>query len=320
MRVVEVNQSNQLVVTTCPVPALLPGHALVKVTAFGINRADLLQRDGKYPPPKGASDILGLEIAGTVEQVDEQYPAWQGVRVCTMLSGGGYSEYVNVPIEHLITVPGTLTDIEAAAIPEVFLTATQTLDVIAGCREGQKALIHAGASGLGSALIQLAKLKGMRVATTCSSQDKLDYCLGLGADLAINYKAQSFVEVLRGKGFKADLVVDVVAGDYIAANLNVLATDGQIVVLAIMGGRYAEKLDLAKMLAKRASLTASTLRNRDVGYKSRLVAKFVQEYLPSLSKKQLKANVFATYGVDSIESAHQCMRDNKNQGKLVVTW
>lgn len=306
---------------SCAAPIPEKGEVLCQVKAFGINRADLLQKQGKYPAPAGASQILGMEVAGVICDVGEGVDkALLGKTVCAMVTGGGYAQYVSFPAEHAIPVYDDMAMSHAAAIPEVFLTAYQALFTIGQLQPEQKVLIHAGASGVGTAAIQLAKQESAQVAVTASNDVKLQACADLGADILINYRQNSFDEVLKTQGFNADIVVDVVANDYTGKNLNILAVDGKIIQLAILGGRYVEQLDMAKMLAKRASLIASTLRNRSDHYKTQLIQHFVQRYSGALRRGAIRPVVDRVYSVADINLAHEYMANNNNIGKLVVCW
>lgn len=306
---------------SCAAPIPEKGEVLCHVKAFGINRADLLQKQGKYPAPAGASQILGMEVAGVICDVGEGVDrALQGKTVCAMVTGGGYAQYVSFPVEHAIPVYDDMAMSHAAAIPEVFLTAYQALFTIGQLQPEQKVLIHAGASGVGTAAIQLAKQESAQVAVTASNDVKLQACADLGADILINYRQNNFDEVLKTQGFNADIVVDVVANDYTGKNLNILAVDGKIIQLAILGGRYVEQLDMAKMLSKRASLIASTLRNRSDHYKTQLIQHFVQRYSGALRRGAIRPVVDRVYSVADINLAHEYMANNNNIGKLVVCW
>lgn len=320
MRYIQHNKDGHLSISQMDVPALQPGQVLVKVVSFGINRADLLQRYGKYPPPKGESEVLGLEMAGEVVDAGD-CSRWQsGDRVCGLVAGGGYAECVAVNAEHLMPVPDTLSLMDAGGLAEVFLTAYQALFLLAGLRAGDSLLIHAGASGVGSAAIQLARLKGARVAVTASSEQKLEFCRQLGAELLINYRQQNFAEQITAQWQGVDVVIDMVAGDYVNDNLKALKMDGRIIQLAMLAGRYVDKLDMARMLQKRASLLASTLRNRDDKYKAHLVKAFSDDCLSAFSTGELKVCVHQHYQADDIARAHGQLQANQNCGKIIGYW
>lgn len=311
----------QLILEQAPVPEISPGQVLVKVTAFGLNRADTLQRQGKYPPPPGESPIMGLEVAGEVIEVAADVSRWHvGQRVFGLVAGGGYAQYVAVNADHLMAVPDAMTMNEAAGCAEVFLTAYQALFSLGQLKNHQKVLLHAGASGVGSAAIQLAQLVGAKVAVTASSDEKLAFCQQLGAELLINYKQSSFAEQIKTQWGGVDLIVDVVGGDYLNANVKSLNMDGRIVQLAMLGGRYVENFDMALMLAKRATLMASTLRNRSDEYKSQLIQGFVERFAEALAKRRLTVCIDSTFAASEIALAHQRLELNQSMGKLVCYW
>lgn len=320
MKFIDFDVNGSLFESTTDKPLPVGHEVLVRVESFGINRADLLQVTGKYPPPKGASEILGMEISGVVEALGNDVTTLEvGQCVCAMITGGGYAQYATVPAAHIIPMPTEMNFHDGAAIPEVFLTATQALHHIADIEAANSLLIHAGASGLGSALIQLAKLHNVEVAITASSESKLAYCRNLGADISIDYTVDSFKEQLKAMEFFPDIIVDIVAGDYVNDNLSLLANDGVIVQLAMLQGRYVEKLDMARLLAKRASIKGSTLRNRSDQYKSELVQTFVSLYWHRFQTGELKACVDKVFSIADIAKAHEYMRLNSNKGKLVVS-
>lgn len=314
------DEQNSLIATT-EKPIIDTDECLIKVAASGINRADLLQRAGKYPAPAGESPILGLEVAGVIEQVGKSVSDWQlGQRVCALVPGGGYAEYTKVKASHLIPLPDSFSFEQGAAIAEVFLTAYQSLFAIADLKQGESVLIHAGASGVGSAAIQLAKAVGAAVVTTVSNPSKGQACEKLGADHVINYRELDFVEWTKAhyaKGF--DVVLDVVGGDYLTRNINVSALDGRIVMLAMLSGRYSDKLDIAKLLLKRINIHASTLRNRSDDYKTALVQDFCRDFYPMLVNKQITPIIDSCYSWQQVDQAHQRMASNQNIGKLILS-
>lgn len=303
-------------------PELKAGQVLVDVTAFGINRADTLQRQGKYPPPPGESEILGLEVAGVVSCVGDGVPTWKpGDKVFGLVAGGGYAQQVAVDQHHLMPIPEDMAFEHAAGLAEVFLTAYQCLQTIAGLKQGQRALIHAGASGVGLAALQLCRFLGIETATTASSSEKLALCKDMGAAIGINYTADDFSKVLRNAWPDGvDMVLDMVGGDYLNRNLAVLKRDGHIVQLAMLAGRYADKLDLGLLLGKRAKLEGTTLRSRTDEYKRELIEAFCAQCLSAFSRGDLKVNIDTVYDASDIQTAHQRLEDNDTQGKIVVRW
>jgi NADPH:quinone reductase len=317
-------QAEQLSVQQSDKPVLHAGQVLIKVAAFGINRADLLQRQGLYPAPQGDSDIMGLEVAGEVAALATNLKpsdaVFIGANVMALVGGGGYAEYVVVDHRHILAQPPNYNAHQAAAIPEAFLTAYQCMWLEYQLQPKTKVLIHAGASGVGLAAIQLAKLLDCEVAVTASSAEKLSVCTQYGADVGINYREHDFVEVCKARGFKADFILDFVAADYLGRNLQVLAVDACIMHLAILGGRMVPELDMALMLGKRATLKASTLRSRSADYKSHLVASFKRDCLEYFTSGRLHAVVDHVYPASAIGAAHQRMEANQNAGKLVGYW
>jgi tumor protein p53-inducible protein 3 len=316
----EAGDPSVLEIGTTPMPVPAPGEVLVRVHATALNRADLMQRQGKYPPPRGASPILGLEMAGEVIAAagDAQTLA-PGDRVCALLAGGGYAEYVAVPEELCMSIPGDMTYEEAAAVPEVFLTAFQALHWLARLEEGDTVLVHAGASGVGTAAIQLARAGGAAVIVTASS-GKHDLCLDLGALHAIDYKTEDFaervLELTDGRG--ADVIVDFIGAPYLDGNIKAIATDGRLVLLAMMGGSRVEGLDLKNLFRKRVSILASTLRNRSATYKAALTADFAVYAMPLMADGRLKPVIDSIVGVSDVREAHARMEANENAGKIVM--
>ncbi len=311
-----------LTIKQCCAPQMQLDKVRVKVHAFGINRADTLQRQGKYPAPKGESDILGLEVAGEVIAVGEQVSQWKvGDKVCGLVAGGGYAQEVVVNPEHLMAIPENLTMPEAAGLTEVYLTAFQCLRFIADIQPQQRALIHAGASGVGLAALQLCRYFDVQTACTASSDDKLALCKEMGANIVINYRQQDFAEELKERWpHGVNMVLDMVAGDYLNRNLKVLALDGQIVYLAMLAGRYADKLDMALLLGKRARIQGSTLRNRSDEYKASLIRQFSSECLAGFNDKRLIVNIDTVLPVSGIQLAHARLESNSTKGKIVVIW
>ena len=305
--------------TNAPEPA--PEQVLIQVEAFGINRADTLQRQGKYPPPKGESEILGLEVAGRITKLGAEVTNWNlGDPVFGLVPGGGYAEFVAAHQSHIMPIPKNITMQEAAGVAEVFLTAYQSLFSIGHLQPEQNVLIHAGASGVGLAAIQLAKHHGARVAATASKDEKLSLCGQKGADILINYTQQDFVEQIKQQWTGVDLVVDFVAGDYLNRNLRVLHQDGVIVYLAMLAGRFADRLDMALMLGKRASIIGSTLRNRSDRYKGRLVADFQRDWLKTFEGGDIHPNIDSYYSAKDISLAHERLENNETMGKLIGLW
>ena len=315
---------NALEVSYIDRPTLSPGQVLVKVTCFGLNRADTLQRQGRYPAPVGESTILGLEVSGEVVEAHSQQtserPLKLGDKVFGLVAGGGYAEYVAVHSHHLMFVPKNMGMPQAAGIAECFLTAYQAMFIENDLQPRQSVLIHAGASGVGLAAIQLAKRHGCMVAVTASSQVKLDLCKQLGADLTINYKQQDFAVEVAKHWQGCDLVIDFVAGDYLNRNLKLLNIDGNLIYLAMLAGRYADKLDMAMMLGKRATVKGTTLRSRDNLYKTDLIKAFSQACLADFDNHKLTPNIDTEFAAKDVGNAHQRLEDNNTMGKLIGCW
>lgn len=322
MRAVQQNQFGgieELFIGDVPIPEKKKGHVLVKVYASALNRADLLQRQGKYPPPKGESEILGLEIAGEIIEPDADGNWNKGDRVMALLAGGGQAEYVSAQHELLMPLPPTLSFVQAAAIPEVFLTAYQAMFYEGKLKEGSTVLIHAGASGVGTAAIQLAKKRNIKVFVTCS-EPKRQACLDLGADLAIDYKSEAFDEVVLketdDKG--VDMVLDFIGGPNFNRNINALATGGQLIQIAMMGGPKATEVNLYPILRKHITIIGTTLRSRALSYKADLISSFYSDYIQPISVGEINPVIDSVYPLDDIQEAHRLMEANKNIGKIVL--
>ncbi|WP_020531538.1 NAD(P)H-quinone oxidoreductase [Flexithrix dorotheae] len=296
------------------------GEILVKVHATAVNRADTLQRQGKYPPPKGASEIMGLELAGEVESLGPDCKKWKkGDFVCGLLPGGGYAEYAIIHENLALPIPKGLTIAEAAAIPEVFLTAFQAIDWLAKLKQGEKILIHAGASGVGTAGIQIAREKGAEIFITASA-GKHAICQQLGANHTIDYKSKAFEEEVhrftQGRG--VNVIVDFIAAPYFQQNLNALSFDGRMVMLALMGSPKTNSINLGPILRKRLKIMGSTLRARTLDYKIRLSEDLKNFAWPLFESGKLKPIIDTTFSWEDAAEAHHYMEANKNTGKIVL--
>jgi NADPH2:quinone reductase len=311
--------------TERPRPEAGAGEALIRVVASGVNRPDVLQRKGLYPVPPGASDLPGLEVAGTIEAGDAAALATAGLRigdrVCALVAGGGYAEYCVAPVGQCLPSPSRLSDIEAASLPETFFTVWSNVFDRARMRPGETLLVQGGSSGIGVTAIQLAKAWGARVIVTVGSDEKAAACLSLGAEHAINYKTQDFgAEVLRltnGKG--ADVVLDMVAGDYVLRELKCLAEDGRIVIIAIQGGVDAH-VDAGLVLRRRLTISGSTLRPRPVAFKAAIAAALKQTVWPWLEAGTVKPVIHEVFPAADAARAHALMESNRHIGKLVLAW
>lgn len=317
----EYGGADQLAIGEFPTPQPNDDELLVKVKASALNRADIMQREGKYPPPRGASPILGLEMAGEVEAVGKNCTGWHpGDRVCALLPGGGYAQYTVIPAKMGIPIPDNLSFEEAAAIPEVFLTAYQALFWLGELKAGQHILVHAGASGVGSAAVQLAREAGAKVIITAGSAKKLDFCMQLGARVAINYHDGEFASTVLEETKKqgVNLIVDCVGASYWEQNLGCLAVDGRLVLLATMGGIKVDHINLLTILLKRLHIIGSILRSRSKEYKIDLTAEFVRNILPGFSDGRYTPVVDSVFAWEEAEEAHQRMESNLNMGKIVL--
>ena len=314
-----------LKLTERPMPAAGVGEMLIRVAASGVNRPDVLQRKGLYPVPKGASDLPGLEVAGTVVEGDAAALAAAGFdigdRVCALVAGGGYAEFCVAPIGQCLPSPAGFSDIEAASLPETFFTVWSNLFDRARLQPGETLLVQGGSSGIGVTAIQLAKAWGATVIVTVGSAEKAAACRALGADHAIDYKLQDFAaEVLRltdGKG--VDVILDMVAGDYLARELKCLAEDGRVVVIAVQGGVDAH-IDAGLVLRRRLTITGSTLRPRPIAFKSAIAASLRKTVWPWLDQGRVKAVIHQVFPAAEAAAAHTLMESNRHIGKLVLQW
>ena len=308
-----------------PAPSFGSGEALIRVAASGVNRPDVLQRKGLYPVPPGASDIPGLEVAGTIADGDRDALAAAGLavgdRVCALVAGGGYAELCVAPVGQCLPSPPNLSDIEAASLPETFFTVWSNVFDRARLQRGETLVVHGGSSGIGVTAIQLAKAWGATVIVTVGSAEKAAACRALGADHAIDYKTQDFVaEVVRlTGGGGANVVLDMVAGDYIARDVQCLAEDGRIVIIAVQGGTKAS-VDAGLVLRRRLTITGSTLRPRPVAFKAAIAASLREVVWPWLASGVVKPVIHQVFPAAEAARAHALMESNQHIGKLVLTW
>jgi NADPH2:quinone reductase len=316
-----------------PEPVAGTGEVCIRVSASGINRPDVLQRQGKYPAPAGASDIPGLEVAGVILSGDLAAMALAGLkvgdRVCALLTGGGYAQYCVAPVAQCLPVPSGLTDIEAASLPETFFTVWSNVFERGALKAGESILIQGGGSGIGVTAIQLAKARGARVFVTASGAEKCAACLALGADYAIDYTSQDFVaEIARmtdGRG--VDVILDMVAGSYIEREVACLADDGRLVIIGVQGG-VAGQFNAASVLRKRLTITGSTLRARSVAFKHAIAQACFEEVWPLLESGRVKPVIHTVFDAEDVMSptgtgavqAHALMESNRHVGKIVLTW
>lgn len=308
-----------------PMPVAGPGEVLVRVAASGVNRPDVVQRKGLYPPPAGASLLPGLEVAGVIESGDAAAMAEAGLsvgqEVCGLVAGGGYAEFCVVPVAQCLPVPKGLSLIEAASLPETFFTVWSNVFDLAGLQPGETLLVQGGTSGIGVTAIQLAKAMGARVIATAGSDEKCEACLRLGADAAIPYKTQDFVtEALRltdGKG--VNVILDMVAGDYVAREVKCLAEGGRIVIIAIQGGVKAE-FNAGLVLTRRLTIAGSTLRPRSIQFKASIARALVGRAWPLIESGQVRPVVHSVMPAADAAQAHALMESNQHIGKIVLQW
>ena len=323
MRAVRVSKEGDpeyLTIGEVPTPEPGPDEVRVNVHATALNRADTFQRRGHYPPPEGASPILGLEMAGIVDEVGDRVLDWhEGDRVFSLLAGGGYAEQVVVHKDLLMALPPGLSTKEAAAIPEVFLTAYQSLHWLGGVQSGHRVLIHAGGSGVGTAAIQLAREAGAHPYVTASAP-KHGVCRELGAEAAIDYESEDFAqridEITNGEG--VHIIIDFIGAPYFHQNVASLAMDGRVIQLATLGGSTVEEVSLRELMAKRVQLLTSTLRNRSLDYKIQLTQEVASDVLPKFVDGQLRPVIDSTYDWTEVADAHRRMENNENAGKIVL--
>lgn len=307
------------------VPQAGAGELLIRVAASGVNRPDVLQRKGNYPVPPGASDVPGLEVAGVVVAGDEHALAEAGLaigdRVCALVAGGGYAAYCVAPVAQCLPVPEGLDDVQAASLPETFFTVWSNVFDRARLQAGETVLIQGGSSGIGVTAIQLAKAAGARVIVTVGNAEKAKACLALGADHAIDYKTQDFVQELLAltDGQGADVILDMVAGDYVAREVECLREDGRLVIIAVQGG-VASQFNAGLVLRKRLTITGSTLRPRPIAFKAAIARSLRTTVWPWLVSGQVKPVIFTTFAADQAAQAHALMESNAHVGKIVLTW
>jgi putative PIG3 family NAD(P)H quinone oxidoreductase len=310
-----------LVVRELPDPEPGPGEVVLEVAAAGLNRADLLQRQGFYPPPPGASDVLGMECSGTVHTVGEGVDGWAvGDPACALLSAGAYATHVTVPAGQLMPVPSGVALVQAAALPEVACTVWSNVFMLAQLRPHETFLVHGGAGGIGSFAIQLAKACGSRVFTTAGSEDKREFCRSLGADVAIDYHDEDFVEVVKAHtdGSGVDVILDNMGASYLDRNVAALATEGRLSVIGLQGGTKGE-LDLNALMRRRAAIIATTLRARPGPEKAAVCASVVEHVWPLVADGAVRPVVHGTVPLDDVRRAHELMESGTHTGKILLT-
>jgi len=309
-----------LVPATGPVPAPKPGEVLIKVAAAGVNRPDVFQRQGNYPPPPGASPIPGLEIAGTIVAVTDGVAGWKvGDQACALVTGGGYAEYCPAPAPQCLPIPKNFSMVEAAALPETFYTVWSNVFMRGRLQAGETILIHGGTSGIGTTAIQLAHAFGARVIATAGSDEKCAACQKLGADEALNYRTVDWVkrckELTGGKG--VELVLDMVGGDYLQRNVSALAVEGRLVQIAFLKPSKVE-FDFMPMMLKRLTLTGSTLRARPVADKAVIASALKNKVWPLLDAGTVRPQIYKTFALDQAAAAHALMESSEHIGKIML--
>lgn len=311
----------QMHIAEGPQPHPKAGEVLIKVAAAGVNRPDVFQRMGSYPPPPDASPVLGLEVAGEIVEVGEGVDtSMLGSKVCALVNGGGYAEFSVAPTGQCLPVPSTLNLAEAAALPETFFTVWSNVFDRGGLQAGENFLVHGGSSGIGSTAIQLARAMGAaRIFTTAGSDAKCEFCRALGADVAINYREEDFVEVIQqntdGKG--VDVILDMVGGDYIQRNIQVAAPEGRIVSIAFLGGAKAN-VNFTPMMVKRLTLTGSTLRPRTAEEKAAIATNLRDKIWPHIEAGSIQPQMAAQFSLDEVAEAHTLMESSQHMGKIVL--
>jgi putative PIG3 family NAD(P)H quinone oxidoreductase len=309
----------QMQVEQVPRPTAGSHEVLVRVAAAGVNRADLLQRQGLYPPQPGASEVMGLECSGTVVSAPADCPWTVGDQVCALLAGGGYAELVAVPVGQVMPLPGGVDPVGAAGLPEAACTVYSNLAMVAGLRPGEWLLVHGGGSGIGTLAVQWAKAVGARVAVTAGSAQKLSACAELGADVGINYREQDFVAQVRHAtdGAGADVILDVVGAKYLQRNVDALAAGGRLVVIGLQGGARGE-LDLGRLLARRASITATSLRGRPEEQKAEICRRVVAEVWPLVAAGRIRPVIHQVVPLADAATAHEELAASRHFGKFVL--
>ena len=305
-----------------PDPAPGAGDVLIRVAAAGVNRPDVMQRQGAYPPPPGATDIPGLEVAGVIESIGDGVSSWRvGDTVCALVAGGGYATKCLAPSVQCLPVPASLDLVAAAAIPETFFTVWSNVFDRGRLAAGETALVHGGSSGIGTTAIQLAAVRGARVFATAGSDEKCRVCERLGAELAINYRTEDFLQVVRqatdGRG--VDLILDIVGGSYVNRNLAALATDGRLIEIGLMEGNPTATVDLRRIIGRRLTLTGSALRPRTVTEKGEIAGSLRREVWPLLERGAVKPIVYRTFPLTDASAAHRLMESSEHIGKIVLT-
>ncbi len=319
IEIAEPGGPEQLLETTRPVPEPSAGEVLIRVAAAGVNRPDVIQRQGNYAPPPGTTDIPGLEVAGEIAALGDGVAGWAvGDRLCALVAGGGYGEFVTAPTDQCLPLPQGLSMVEAAALPETFFTVWSNLYQRAHLEGGESLMIHGGTSGIGTTAIQMAGQLGARVIATAGSDEKCRACLELGAERAVNYREEDFVDAAKafGDGRGVDVILDMVGGDYIQRNIKSLAPDGRLVSIAFLRGAKAE-VNFMPVMLKRLTLTGSTLRAQSIERKSAIARALKETVWPLIEDGRIKPVIFRTFPLAQAKEAHELMESNVHIGKIV---
>lgn len=315
---------DSLCISTLPVPQPTGGDVLVRVMAAGVNRPDIMQRQGLYPPPPGASPLLGLEVAGEVVATGPDVPADSfpaiGARVCALVNGGGYAQYCTVPVGQCLPWPAGFDAIHAAALPETFFTVWSNLFMTAGLKPGESVLVHGGTSGIGTTTIQLVRAMGSTVYATAGTDDKCTLCTTLGAAAAINYRTEDFPQRIKAltQGRGVDVILDMIGGAYLDGNLRSLATAGRLVIIALQGGAKADGVSLARIMTRRLVVTGSTLRPRSTAYKTAIARQLEERVWPLLAQRTIRPIIHATFPFARVADAHKLMENGTHMGKIML--
>lgn len=321
IEITEAGEPDVLKPTERPIPSPGDDEVLIKIAAAGINRPDVMQRRGQYPPPAGASDIPGVEIAGSIVALGNQVSNLSvGDKVCALVTGGGYAEYCTAPAPVCLPIPNGLTFIQAAALPETFFTVWSNVFDRANLTAGETLLVHGGTSGIGTAAIQLAKAFDAKVFVTAGSNVKCQFCTELGSDAAINYREQDFVQEIErltvGRG--VDVILDMIGGDYFPRNIKCMGSDGRLVQIAVQNGAKSE-INLVPIMLKRLTLTGSTLRAREATFKAKIAKNLYEHVWPLLEYGQIKPVIHATFPLTEAAKAHALMESSQHIGKIILT-
>lgn len=313
------NKNNQLFINEKSIESPKENELQIETYASGVNRADLLQRKGHYPPPQGESDIIGLEVSGKVSKVGSSVKNFQtGDPVCAILGGGGYAEFVNVDHRQVMPIPKNINIHDAASLPETILTVYENVFNISNFRKNESILIHGGSSGIGTTAISLLKNYTNKIYVTAGSKEKCEACIGLGATKAINYNEENFEEVLTNENIKIDVILDMVGGDYFKKNLKILNFKGRLTYIAAIGGIKGE-VNILHIMNKQLKISGSTLRSRSPELKGRIVQQVLEEIWPLIDEGKIGINIFKKFPMEEVNSAHELMESSKHIGKILLT-